>query len=414
MRTNTPGAAAYLRKDVRARRASIILLIAVGLAVFSDFLANERPIACLTEAGWQFPVIRQLCHEAGLCKKLALAPEAGWMETEYRFVLWAPVPYSPGSLDIDNANTRGPFDHQEVKGWRFRHWLGTDALGRDVTAIMIHGCRKAMVIGLMSMFIAIMVGVPLGAVAGYFGNSRWRTGAGRIALIVILTLALAWFLLRLAGLGGESSSGIAAWSLVYAVMCAAGIALLMIGSRSVGSNRGLLKSRPVAVDGCIMRAVELARSVPSLFLVFALLALVPDPGLEHVVLIIGALRIPTIIRYVRAESLKLGKQNFIVAARMIGLSDVKVIWRHIIPNSLGPVAVHVAFGIGGAILIESALSFLGVGLGIDEMTWGRLLSGARSDFSAWWLAVFPGAAIFVTVAAFNRIGDSLSGFYEGR
>jgi peptide/nickel transport system permease protein len=110
--------------------------------------------------------------------------------------------------------------------------------------------------------------------------------------------------------------------------------------------------------------------------------------------------------------MKLRDAGFIDSARVVGLSDFRIIRRHIIPNAMGPVMITVAFGIGGAVLLESGLSFLGIGLSIDQMSWGRMLNEARSNFAAWWLAALPGAAIFLTVAAFNRIAEDLSNWFE--
>ena len=162
-----------------------------------------------------------------------------------------------------------------------------------------------------------------------------------------------------------------------------------------------------------MRVVEIVRSIPGLFLLLGLLAIVARPSLTILIAVIGILRAPTIVRYVRAEAMKLRTRSFVDAARVAGLSDQQIIRRHIVPNALGPVMISVAFGIAGAVLLESALSFLGIGLNIDQMSWGRILSSARSNFSAWWLAVLPGFAIFITIALFNRLGERISRALEG-
>jgi len=165
-------------------------------------------------------------------------------------------------------------------------------------------------------------------------------------------------------------------------------------------------------DFTIMRLVEVLRSIPAFFLLFAILGIIESPSIYYVLLLIGFLRVPTIIRYVRAEALKLRDKTFIDAARVIGLPDRQIINQHIIPNSMGPVLITVAFGIGGAVLLESGLSFLGIGVSIDQMSWGKLLSSARDNFSAWWLAVLPGSAIFLTVAIFNKIGEVIGDHLE--
>ena len=100
--------------------------------------------------------------------------------------------------------------------------------------------------------------------------------------------------------------------------------------------------------------------------------------------------------------------GYVEAARVLGLSEWRILWRHAAPNALGPVLIALAFGIAGAILLEAFLSFLGIGLSPEEVTWGTMLNVARSNFRAWWLALGPGLAIFFTVTIFNLLGEGLS------
>jgi len=115
-----------------------------------------------------------------------------------------------------------------------------------------------------------------------------------------------------------------------------------------------------------------------------------------------------IARYVRAEMLKIREQRYIEASKAIGMSDLRILFRHAAPATLTPVIVAVAFGFSSAILLESALSFLGIGLPADHVSFGSMLSEARNNYEAWWLAIFPGMAIFCLVFAFNYRGDRIS------
>ncbi|MCE2392157.1 MAG: ABC transporter permease, partial [Proteobacteria bacterium] len=114
-----------------------------------------------------------------------------------------------------------------------------------------------------------------------------------------------------------------------------------------------------------------------------------------------------IARFIRGEFLKVRSQDYVSAALALGASDVRVMLRHILPNAIAPVLVSMSFGVASAILTESALSFLGIGVPQHLVTWGSILSEARANTFAWWLAVFPGFAIFVTVTAYNLLGDGL-------
>jgi peptide/nickel transport system permease protein len=146
--------------------------------------------------------------------------------------------------------------------------------------------------------------------------------------------------------------------------------------------------------------------IPTLFLLITIAAIFP-PSIFTIMAVLGFLEWTGIARYVRSEFLRVRSQDFVAAARSIGSSDVRVMLRHVLPNSLAPVLVAMSFGVASAILAESGLSFLGIGVPAYMVTWGSILSEARSNTFAWWLAVFPGFAIFLTVTVYNLMGDGL-------
>jgi peptide/nickel transport system permease protein len=144
-----------------------------------------------------------------------------------------------------------------------------------------------------------------------------------------------------------------------------------------------------------------------LFLVLAVIAFLP-PSIFNIMVIIGITRWTGIARYTRGEFLRLKNEDFAYAARALGASDRKVIFRHILPNSLAPILVSATFGIAAAILVEAALSFLGLGVQPPTPSWGAMLSDAREFIEvSWWLALFPGLGIFITVTAYNLLGEGL-------
>lgn len=161
------------------------------------------------------------------------------------------------------------------------------------------------------------------------------------------------------------------------------------------------------VDIIALRLIEVMMCIPVFFLIIALIAFLP-PSIYNIMIVIGVTGWTGIARLVRGEFLKLRESDFATAARSTGLSDRRVIFRHILPNALAPVLVSATFGVAGAILTESALSFLGFGVPPPTASWGEILSQSKRyiDF-AWWLVTFPGAAIFITVTAFNLVGEGL-------
>jgi peptide/nickel transport system permease protein len=210
--------------------------------------------------------------------------------------------------------------------------LGTDALGRDVTAGLIHGARVSLIVGLVSTLAALAIGVPIGAAAGYFGG---RT------------------------------------------------------------------------DDALMRFTEFFQTIPSFALAIVLVAIL-QPSIYSIVGAIAIVSWPPVARLVRGEVLSLRAQEYVQAAIVTGHSHGWIIWREILPNTLSPVIVLASLMVATAILLESSLSFLGLG-DPNLMSWGYMVGAGRTVMrQAWWITVFPGFAILLTVLALNLIGEGLN------
>lgn len=161
------------------------------------------------------------------------------------------------------------------------------------------------------------------------------------------------------------------------------------------------------VDWVVSRLIEIVLCFPFLFLLLGIVALF-RPSLATIIVALGLTSWTTEARFVRAEFLRNREMEYAQAARASGARDLRVIFRHLLPNSVAPVLVSASFGVGSAILLESALSFLGFGVALPTASWGSILASAeRYVTHAWWLAVFPGIAIFLTVAACNILGERL-------
>lgn len=232
------------------------------------------------------------------------------------------LPGDPGAVDIS----------RQLQPPDWSAWLGTDDLGRDVFLRIAYGARISLLVGFVAVGIASIIGVMLGAVAGYY--SGW-------------------------------------------------------------------------VDSVIMRFVDVMLCFPSFFLILAVIAFL-EPSIWNIMTIIGLTSWMGVARLVRAEFLSLRERDFIMAARGLGASDLRIILRHILPNALSPVLVSATLGVAGAILTESALSFLGIGVQPPTPSWGNMLiAGKQTLGTAWWLSVFPGLAILITVLGYNLLGEGL-------
>ncbi len=161
------------------------------------------------------------------------------------------------------------------------------------------------------------------------------------------------------------------------------------------------------IDTLLMRFVDIMLCFPTFFLILAVIAFL-DPSIWNIMIVIGLTSWMGVARLVRAEFLSLRQRDFVLAARALGASDGRLIFVHILPNALSPVLVSATLGIAGAILTESALSFLGIGVQPPTPSWGNMLIvGKQTLGSAWWLSLFPGLAILITVLGYNLLGEGI-------
>ncbi|MCX6296441.1 MAG: ABC transporter permease, partial [Bacteroidetes bacterium] len=163
----------------------------------------------------------------------------------------------------------------------------------------------------------------------------------------------------------------------------------------------------IPVDSIISRVIEILISMPLLILIISISAIAKERSIINLMVIIGLTSWTGIARLTRAEFLRISNLEYIQAAKSMGFKEYRIIFRHALPNALAPALVAIAFGVASAILIESSLSFLGIGVPPETITWGALLSAGREQYSAWWLVVFPGLAIFLTVTIYNLLGEGL-------
>ncbi len=231
------------------------------------------------------------------------------------------VPYDPTAMDFDMI---GP------PSWA--HPLGIDDLGRDLLSRLIVGTRISLFVGVSTVAIALVAGVALGVMAGYFGGF---------------------------------------------------------------------------IDMIIMRYIDLQWAFPN-FIIAVYLVAVFGTGLANVIVAISLAFIDDFARIARGMVLTIREEQYVDAARTVGASDSRIMWRHILPNAMAPIIVQATVSVSYAILAEAGLSFLGLGVESSTPTWGLILADARSFISrAWWLGVYPGLFIMVTVLSANFLGDAL-------
>jgi peptide/nickel transport system permease protein len=283
-------------------------------------------------------------------------------------------------------------DHAPPLGGRYL--LGTDDLGRDVFARMMQGAWVSLTVGFVAVGIAIAIGIFLGGIAGYYGQLA-------IGLHHLMGLLLPVAGMAMAG-SGSTAGGIA--------VATAGIVWLVAGltaTRRAPAVAHALTVPLMTVDTLIMRVVDIMLCFPSFFLILTVVALLPA-SLYNIMIVIGLTSWMGTTRFVRAEFLSLREQDFVAAAKALGVNELRIVFLHMMPNAIAPVLVSATLGIASAILTEAGLSFLGFGVPPPHATWGNILSdGKRFIFDAPWLTFAPGTVILLVVLAFNLFGEGL-------
>jgi peptide/nickel transport system permease protein len=413
---------AYVKRQFLKKKTAVVSMYVVAflalIAILSPFLANEKPLVCKYHGQLYFPVLKDLAVSAGIGQFPTDFQNVDWHKLNYDFVIFPPVPYLPMNQDNDNIHSKSPLEHQNVPSKRWFHWFGTDELGRDVLAGMIHGTRVAMTVGIVSMLIAASIGILLGSLAGFLGDDNFKISRVRLwANVALLYLASFYaFSTRSYAITDTLGESLGQGLLQLLFSMAIFIVVMAIGNLVIVPLKRIPvfgKQVYVPFDMIVSRMIEILNSIPTLFLILLIISIIRKPNLYVIMVIIGLTGWTGIARFIRAELLKVRSLEYIEAAHSLGFSNARIVFKHAIPNALSPVLISIAFGIASAILTESTLSFLGLGPA-DTVTWGQLLSYARQVPQAWWLAIFPGFAIFITITVFNLIGEGLTDALDPR
>ena len=308
-----------LGRDRLARAGALVLACLALVAVFADVMASDLPLVCRWKGTtYVMPAVVRPAALAGLDSTfMAHHEERG------DWVLPSLVPHGPDDYADGAATLLPPLASAS-------HPLGTDALGRDVFARVVHGARASLGHGLAASLVLVLIGVLLGALAGFSGG---------------------------------------------------------------------------VVDSAVTRAVESLTAIPTLVLVLVVGALGPHPTTATRLWTIALTRWTDLARLVRAKVLKALSDDYVTAARALGVSAPRVLWRHVLPNAIGPAIVAAAFGVASVVMVEAAVDFLGVGPH-GAASWGEAMGEARGHAQAWWLIVFPGVALVATLIGLNLVGEA--------
>ena len=412
------------KKDKIALVCLYLLFALIILAVFAPYIANERPLYAKYKGQTLYPAFAEetrtdsIFNKNGGLEDVLQYDITDWRTLDFEKVVWAPIPYSPEGMDRYNRDYVSPSGKQRFKNIdgeitdapkKFRHLLGTDGIGRDLASGLIHGTRISLMVGLVSMGIASLIGIFLGALAGFFGDNKLKMPRIKYHFTLI-GLFFGFFYgfgqRKYALADGFSESILSGMTqiLISTSIIIISVTIFRYLSKLIKIKK-LQEETFVPIDTFVSRGIEILNSIPRLLLIITITAVV-ERSIWIVMIIIGITGWTGIARFTRAELLRIRSLEFVQAAQSLGYSSIRTIFKHALPNALAPVFVSIAFGIASAILIESGLSFLGIGVPDDIVTWGSLLNLGRQNLEAWWLIIYPGMAIFLTITIYNMIAEA--------
>ena len=390
----------------RTVKSGLIVLFAIALS--APFVATEKPWYVSYLNHNLFPAF-SFKKQINIDNKIISYDETDWKQLNADQIIFAPVPWSPGKSDFENAGYVNPCGEQFFRDkqsniikmpLRFRHWLGTDKRGADVLSGLLNGTRVSLFVGIFSMLIASLLGVLSGALAGYAGDDLFKLRRG-IMLMLCTGIIVAMFYTRF--INAENLF----FQFIQFIFIITIVVLFFYAMGWLLSKINFFhKKISVPLDSLISRVIEWIVSLPRLILVLSLAA-ITQPSLVTLALIIGCTGWTEIARLTRAEFLKHKQLEYVQAAKALGYSHWRIVLKHILPNAITPALVTILFGVSSAILAEAGLSFLGIGVPQNVVTWGNMLASGKENFEAWWLVVFPGLALFLTVLLFNSLGEKL-------
>lgn len=396
----------------------------VVIALLAQFLANDKPLVCKYKNNWLFPAFsfdtKKTININGEQEILNYNMGKEWKKLNADLIIFPICAYSPNSIDAINAPLYSPFKKQLFETntkqivalpIKYRHWLGTTQNGTDVLSNIIHGTSVAISVGVLSMLIAGLIGMLLGALSGYYENNTLKIGIIQL-LIIFPGIFLAWFYaftsqeqeLKQAFQTGNISL---VFQFTFSILVFTSIIsafMYVFGKIDKLINTSSKINFPV--DLIISKIIEALSSIPSLLLIITIIS-IAKPSISLLILIIGLLGWTGIARMVRAEYLREKKLDYTQSAKAIGMSHSRIIFKHILPNIKNTLIIQLVFGIASAIIAEASLSFIGIGTPAEIASWGKLLNEARNDVSAWWLILSPGIMIFSVTYSCYKIVERL-------
>lgn len=405
-----------LKDSPKKRIAFYFLFLLVIIAVLADVIANKKPLWAVVNGKNYFPAFSSKKIITG---NASLNPDfIDWKTFDCEKKVFAPITYSSHESDFNNLYS-SPFDEQYIYAhkampFRYRHIAGTGKRGEDVMAGIIYGTRISLSTGFLSMLLASLIGIVTGISAAWFGNNKLRMHPLTLAASLLLVVP-AWFyaftLRRFILYDALQQSALYyAWQLLISFVVFSAVIYFPVKLiQRFTKHDYYFKSQNtehqtryiyIPLDSLLSRFIEIFVSLPRLILILTF-ATIARPSITNLILIFGLTMWTDIARLVRAETLRIKHETYILSALAAGCSTWRILLRHVLPNLRHVIFAAFVFGLAQVILAESALSFLGIGISPETVSWGTLLASGRENIQAWWLVVLPVLMLFITVASLN-------------
>jgi len=381
----------FRKLPVSVKLAVIYLSIILFFSLFAGALANDVPLFVWQKGNFTLPILN----------RTAYLSKNNDQFTGSVFTINTPISFYYSSQD-QKAGVVKPFSKGFINGTTQTHWLGTDTYNRDVLAGLIHGSKIAIWVGLIASLLSALIGLLLGSMAGYNHNSPLIMNKYSLIATGIL-LFIFWYLFIWNPYLFYQGNWFLRFILLYSLLRLF-IFGIKISMRTAKPGKNAIN---FPVDTIIMKTMEIFQSVPGLFLLICLITVFGSTSIIKLSLLIALLRWTSFTRLVRGETIKIKNSEYILSARALGIPDRLIIYNHIWPNLFRQLLIAFSYGVGTAVLLEASLSFLGLGLPPDMVSWGSLLSQSRLQIDVWWLAVFPGLMISLLIASCYRVGSYL-------
>ncbi len=370
------------------RIAWIYLLLLASIAIIGPLFTSNAPWKWTHNDTNVYPAWSMYLDQWGLQE----APPA-WKLKDWNTVPGQKVenliPYDPNYMDLSAVGAKKP-------GLDSKHLLGTDLYGRDVLAGLIQGCHVSLLIGSLSVVLMLILAFLFSIFTSYVGNESLKLSIPQIILLTLVAMMLIYYLF----IAFPSSSLIVG---IFKVL----ILISMLAALSIWLQRNKVLSWGnqyfIPLDLVGLRFYELFKSIPALIILLILIGIQPEKSIFNLALTLGLLLWPILYRYIRIEFHQEKAKDSFQSYKNMGFGHLRIIFIQMLPNIMATLITPIIFIFISVIVTEATLSFLGIGLNENIISWGKILAQARQRIDAWWLILFPGLLLFLCLYALNII-----------